>query len=201
MEPTMTRDDVFGLLWQTVFQPRDAANALMGLRLRTDWLWMALALMAILNAIVYSLSMQLSPTGDGSGGLMPAAFQAPILFALLLFGALALTVIALYYVGQGLGGDAAFADILVLLTWLQVLRLVVQGGVLVLALGVPALAAIVVIVAAVWGVYILVSFVDTAHRFENRLKAAGVIVLSFVAMAIGLSTLLSLVGMVAMRGG
>ena len=35
--------------------------------------------------------------------MMPQAFQGPILFAALLFGALALTVIALYYVGQGLG--------------------------------------------------------------------------------------------------
>ncbi|MEI4231489.1 YIP1 family protein [Roseovarius sp. D22-M7] len=197
----MTRDDVIGLLRQTLFQPHDAARVLIGMRLQTDILWTGLALLAILNAIVYTMSAQLGPSGDASGALMPAAFQAPILFAILLFGALALTVIALYYVGQGLGGEAAFADILVLLTWLQVLRLLVQAAVLVLALGVPALAAIAVIVAAVWGVWILVSFIDAAHRFESRFKAAGVVVLSFVAMAIGLSTLLSLVGMVAMRGG
>jgi hypothetical protein len=145
--------------------------------------------------------MQLSPTPDGSAGMMPQAFQGPILFATLLFGALALTVIALYYVGQGLGGAAALSDILVLMTWLQVLRLLVQGAILVLALGVPALAALIVIAAAIWGVYILISFVDAAHRFDSRFKAAGVIVLSVVAMAIGLSTLLSLVGMIAMSGG
>jgi hypothetical protein len=66
---------------------------------------------------------------------------------------------------------------------------------------VPGLAALVVLAAAIWGVYILISFIDAAHRFDNRLKAAGVMVLAFVAMAIGLSTLLSLVGMVSMRGG
>lgn len=197
----MTREDVIDLLRQTLFKPADAARRLMDMRLPTEWLWMALALMAILNAIVYTASLQLSPEPDASAGLMPAAFQAPILFAALLFGALALTVIALYYVGQGLGGEAAMPDILVLMTWLQVLRLLVQGAVLVLALGVPALAALVVLGAAIWGVYILISFIDAAHRFDNRFKAAGVIVLSFVAMAIGLSTLLSLIGIITMRGG
>lgn len=197
----MTREDVIDLLRQTLFKPADAARRLMDMRLPTEWLWMALALMAILNAIVYTASLQLSPEPDASAGLMPAAFQAPILFAALLFGALALTVIALYYVGQGLGGEAAMPDILVLMTWLQVLRLLVQGAVLVLALGVPALAALVVLGAAIWGVYILISFIDAAHRFDNRFKAAGVIVLSFVAMAIGLSMLLSLIGIITMRGG
>lgn len=197
----MTRDDVLDLLRQTLFQPREAARLLIDMRLPSQWLWLALVLMAILNSIVYTLSVQINPPTDPSAALMPPVFQAPILFAVLLFGALALTVIALYFVGQGLGGAAEMTDILVLLTWLQVLRLFVQFGVLVLALGAPALSAIAVIVSAVWGVYILIGFVDAAHRFDNRFKAAGVIVLSFVAMAIGLSTLLSLVGIFTMRGG
>ncbi|MGI3211656.1 Yip1 family protein [Roseovarius tibetensis] len=197
----MTRDDVLDLLRQTLFQPREAARLLIDMRLPSQWLWLALVLMAILNSIFYTLSVQINPPTDPSAALMPPVFQAPILFAVLLFGALALTVIALSFVGQGLGGAAEMTDILVLLTWLQVLRLLVQAGVLVLALGAPALAAIAVIVSAVWGVYILIGFVDAAHRFDNRFKAAGVIVLSFVAMAIGLSTLLSLVGIFTMRGG
>ncbi len=197
----MTRDDVIDLLRQTLFQPADAARRLIDMRLPSDWLWTALALMAVLNTIVYTLSLQLSPQPDAPSALMPQAFQTPILFAGLLFGALALTVIALYYIGQGLGGEASMSDILVVMTWLQVLRLLVQAAVLILALGVPALGALVVIGAAIWGVYILICFVDAAHRFANRFKAAGVIVLSFVAMAVGLSTLLSLVGLVAMSGG
>jgi hypothetical protein len=92
-------------------------------------------------------------------------------------------------------------DILVLLTWLQVLRLLVQVGVLVLVLVAPVLGALAVIVAAVWGIYILISFVDAAHRFGNMFKATGVILLSLVAMAVGLSAFLSLVGVVVMGGG
>lgn len=196
----MTRDDILDLLWQTPFHPREAARRLIDMDLPGGLVWMVLGLMAILNAIVYTLSVEMAPQGDGAAMLMPPAFQAPILFAALLFGALALTVVALYYVGQGLGGEAALLDILVLMTWLQVLRLLVQGMVLVLTLGVPALGALLVVVAAIWGVYILIGFIDAAHRFENRFKATGVIVLSFVAMAIGLSTLLSLAGLLTSAG-
>jgi hypothetical protein len=202
MEQGMTGGHFRELVRQTLFQPPEAARALIGMRLPGQWLWMALGLMSILNAIVYSLSLQLSPPGDPSAALMPPAFHSPILFAVFLFGALAITVIALHYVGQGLGGaPESMTDILVLLTWLQVLRLMLQLAVLVLALVAPVLAALVVMVAAVWGIYILISFVDAAHRFGNMFKAAGVILLSLVAMAIGLSAFLSLVGVVVMRGG
>lgn len=198
----MTGDHFKDLVRQTLFQPQEAARALMEMRLPRQDLWMALGLMSILNSIVYSLSLHLSPPSDPSVALMPPAFHSPILFAVFLFGALAITVIALYYVGQGLGGKpGSMDDLLVLITWLQVLRLMVQLAVLVLALAAPVLAALAVMVAAIWGVYILVGFVDAAHRFGNMFKAAGVILLSLVAMAIGLSALLSLVGVAVMGGG
>lgn len=198
----MTGDQFKDLVRQTLFQPQEAAQALMEMRLPRQDLWMALGLMSILNSIVYSLSLHLSPPSDPSVALMPPAFHSPILFAVFLFGALAITVIALYYVGQGLGGKpGSMDDMLVLITWLQVLRLMVQLAVLVLALAAPVLAALAVMVAAIWGVYILVGFVDAAHRFGNMFKAAGVILLSLVAMAIGLSAFLSLVGVAVMGGG
>lgn len=198
----MIPDQFKDLVRQTLFQPQEAARALIEMRLPRQGLWMALALLSILNSIVYSLSLQLSPPTDPSASLMPPAFHSPILFAVFLFGALAITVIALHYVGQGLGGaPGSMDDILVLLTWLQVLRLLVQVGVLILVLVAPVLGALAVIVAAVWGIYILISFVDAAHRFGNMFKAAGVILLSLVAMAVGLSAFLSLVGVVVMGGG
>lgn len=198
----MIPDHFKDLVRKTLFQPNEAARELIEMRLPRQGLWMALALLSILNSIVYSLSLQLNPPTDPSVALMPPAFHSPILFALFLFGALAITVIALHYVGQGLGGaPGSMDDILVLLTWLQVLRLLVQVGVLLLVLVAPVLGALAVIVAAVWGIYILISFVDAAHRFGNMFKAAGVIILSLVAMAVGLSAFLSLVGVVVMGGG
>ncbi|MFB9150628.1 YIP1 family protein [Roseovarius ramblicola] len=198
----MTSDRFRDLVRQTLFRPHVAARALMEMRLPRQELWLSLGLVSILNAFVYSLSLQLNPPADPAVALMPPAFHAPVLFALFLFGALAITVVALYHVGLGLGGAAvSMDDLLVLVTWLQVLRLMVQIVIVVLAFAAPVLAAMAVMVAAIWGAYILVGFVDAAHRFGNMFKAAGVILLSLVAMVIGLSAVLSLIGIVVMRGG
>jgi len=196
----MTSEAFWSLVRQTLFEPREAAQTLMAMRLPQAVLWQALALMSVLYTILYSLSLRLSPPADPSQMLIPALMEAPLVLAAALFGGLALTVIALRAIGQAIGGTAETADVLVLITWLQVLRLMVQAGIIVLALGSPPLAGLAAIVVAVWGLYIFTNFVDAAHGFDNRFKAFGAIVLSVIAMVMGLSAVLSLAGIV-MTGG
>lgn len=195
----MTQAEFKALLLETLFRPRDAARALIALGLPQQVLWMSLALMSALNAIVYSISLRLSPPADPiSGTLMPPAFHSPLLFAVFLFGALSIMVYALLRVGRMLGGTARVADILVLICWLQVLRLLLQVAVAVLVLALPTLAALLILISSFWGIFILSGFVDTAHRYDNMLKSFGVIILSIAAMAVGLSIFLSLIGVAAM---
>ena len=197
----MTRTRFNALIVQTLFQPREAAGVLIGMRLPRHWLWMALALMSVLNAIVYTLSLQMTAPGDATApALMPPAFHSPLLFAMFLFGTLAITVLTLTWIGQGLGGRAEMDDILVLIGWLQVLRLILQVAVAVLVIVAPVLGALVIFLASLWGIYILAGFVDAAHRFDSMFKAVGVILLSLVAMAVGLTVVFSVLG-VAIVGG
>jgi hypothetical protein len=201
MGQAMTGADFWSLVRLTLFQPREAAERILALRLPLGVAWMGLALMAVLNTLVYSLSIQLSPPSDPMAmGMVGPAFHAPLLFALLLFGALAMTALVLGAVGRWLGGQGGMAELVPLLTWMQVLRLVVQLGVVVLALAMPVLAALAVMVAALWGVYILLGFVAEAHGFEGLGRAAGVVVMSILGLAVGLSVLLSLVGITAPGG-
>lgn len=189
------------LLVESLFRPREAARVLIGFRLPQQSLWMALVLMSALNAIVYSVSLRLSPPTDPAAvTIMPPAFHSPLLFSMFLFGALAITVFALFWVGKSLGGKAHLSDVLVLICWLQVLRLILQVAVAFLVLALPMAALLLIFLSSIWGLYILIGFVDTAHRFESMLKSGGVIVLSIAAMAVGISILLSLIGVTAMGG-
>ncbi|WP_417727614.1 Yip1 family protein [Roseovarius sp.] len=197
----MTQARFKALLMETLFRPRDAARVLIGFGFPQQSLWMALALMSVLNSIVYSVSLRLSPPTDPAAMmLMPPAFHSPLLFTVFLFGALAITVFALFWVGRMLGGQAQMSDVLVLICWLQVLRLILQVAVAISALAFPMVAVLLIFLSSIWGIYILIGFVDSAHRFDNMFKSAGVIVLSIVAMAVGLSILLSLIGVAAMGG-
>lgn len=195
----MTQPGFTGLVRQTLTEPRAAAERLMSLSLSRQSLWMALALMAILNSIVYSLSLYLSPPPESASlAMVPATFQSPLLFTIFLLGALVISVFTLHWMGQLLGGSGSLGDILVLVTWLQVLRLILQLAVVVLMLAVPVLAALLVIVASVWGIVILVAFIDAAHRFDSTAKAAGVLIAVVAAMVIGLSIILSVIAAGAM---
>lgn len=195
----MTKAQFNALISQTLFRPREAAEVLMALRLPGQWLWMALGLMAVLNAIVYTVSVQMTGPGDPTEAMMPQAFQVPVVFALFLFIALVLTVLSLVWVGRKLGGKASIEDMLVLIGWLQVLRLILQLGVAVLVLAAPALAALVIMVSSVWGIYILVGFVAAAHGFSSSFKAFAAVVLAFVVMAVGLTIFFGVTG-IAMMG-
>ena len=196
MTPPIFRD----LVIETIRAPRDAAGRLLGMGVPRDVLWMALALMCVLNAIVYSVSLQISPPSSDVAGLVPGAFQSPLLFALFLFGALVITVFVLHWIGQSLGGQASLWDILVLLTWLQVLRLLFQATVLVLSLVSLSLSALVVLGGSIYAIYILAAFIDRAHGFDNLVKALGIMVLAIVAIAVGVSMLLAVIGGAIMGG-
>jgi len=197
----MTGEAFWSLVRQTLFEPRDAARRILSAGLPAREGWLALALMSVLNTLVYSLSVHLNPPADPAMSEMIApASGAPLVFAVALFAALALTALAFTQAGRALGGTATMAGMLALLSWLQALRLMVQVALVVLALAMPALAGIVVIVAAVWGLYILLAFMAEVHGFDSLWRAAGALVFAFVGLVFGLSLLFSLMG-VRVAGG
>lgn len=189
------------LIAQTLFSPRTAADRVMALRLPREWLWMALALMSVLNGIVYSLSLQLNPPHNPQTlEMVPPAFQSPALFTIFLLGALVITVMMLTWVGRSLGGVAEVQQILALIVWMQVLRLGVQLLLLVLMLALPVAGLALVLVASLWGLVILVAFIDHAHGFKSGFKAIAVILLAGLGMVVGLSLFLGVLVAVVMGG-
>jgi hypothetical protein len=186
----MTTAALGQLAIETIRNPREAARQLIGLNLPINALWTALALVVVLNAGVYSLSNVISPPPAD----LAVPTIAPVPFALFLGAGLVGTIYALWYVGRTLGGEAGLADIMVLLVWLQALRLVVQAALLVLVPLSPVLSSLVVLAAAVIGFWILLNFVDVAHGYDSLLKSLGAIALSVLAMALGLTLLVTLFG-------
>ncbi|WP_299843821.1 Yip1 family protein [uncultured Roseovarius sp.] len=187
--------DFKGLIRQSLFAPADAARLLLSLQLPRQWLWMALALMSVLNSIVYSIGIRLSaPTDPTAMAMIPPLFQSPLLFTIFLFGGLVITVFTLTWVGQSMGGKAQLSDILVVIAWMQVLRLLFQVAVTVMGILSAQLSAMFVLAGSFWGIYILTGFLNTAHDFGNWIKALGVMILAGIAMAIGLTMIMTVIG-------
>lgn len=171
---------------QSIVDPRAAAPILVGIPLERSVVPMALALIAALNGILYGLLLPAS--------FFPGGMSAPIVLALVVGAVIWLSAWIMTFVGRMFGGEGRIEGLLRVALWLQVLRLVAQVVLSVVGLAVPSVAWMLGMAAGIWGLYMMVCFVAAAHGFESRLKAVGVMAVTFFAAVLALSVLLSALG-------
>lgn len=184
----MTLDGFLRLALQTVTNPREVAALLLSIRPRREALWTAFALVVVLNAMVFSGSLLLDPTG------VPSLLSNPVILLVLQGGALAGIILALTWTGRLFGGKARIEEIALLMIWMQGLRILIQGAMLLVIPISLTLAGLVTMAATALGVWIAVNFLDEAHGLGGPLRALAVLVLGMFAMAFAVSLLLTLAG-------
>ena len=189
----MNKNDLAALAAQTVRSPGDAARRVMALELDRPVLWMALALAAALGSLLFHLSSLMFPVTP-AGFPVPALLSSPIFYAVAMAGGVILSAAVLSGAGRALGGQGRFDDMLALLVWLQVLRVAAQAIVLVLMILMPAFAALATLAVALLSLWILINFIDAAHGFGSRGRAAVTLVLAILGLSLVLSMLLAMFG-------
>ncbi|MCP4821651.1 MAG: YIP1 family protein [Shimia sp.] len=177
------------LFWMTIRDPSRAASILRQIHMDRQVSWMILLLAITLNTLTYFASIALLG--------VPAELAFPLLTKpYLVFLMLGITtvifVFAFYWVGRALEGKATFDTILLMVGWLQYMRLAIQVGSLVLMLVSPGISQIFVMAAGIYGLWVVVNFLKQAHGFETLGKAVAVLIFSALGMTVGLSVLLSL---------
>lgn len=181
----------------SVQNPAEAARQLMALQIDRGTLWTALFLMVVLNTLLHGVGNLLVPAPSP----LPGVFNVPAVYFFFVGGGLVVTVIMLFWAGRAFGGQGSMEDVMVVIIWLQFLRVIVQAAALVLLLTFPALSMLLALAAAFVSLWILVNFFDQAHRFNSIGKAAGVLIAAFIGMVVGASLLLSMIGVSAVGGG
>ncbi len=175
----------------TVTDPAEAARRLMALQPGREVLWLALALVVVLNTFLHAVSNLLVPVQAPE--LQPLS-ESLVLYVLVAGGGLVLSILAFYHVGSRMGGTGTFNEIMILMVWLQFMRVLVQAIMVVLLISAPVLSALAALAAFILGIYITVHFLDQAHRFGSPATAVGVLVLSALAIAVVLVVLMTLIG-------
>ncbi|SMX50109.1 YIP1 family protein [Maliponia aquimaris] len=184
----MTLHGYLRLAWQSVTAPREVAALLLSIRPSREALWTAFALVVVLNALVFSISVALTP------GAAPMLLSSPAVFLVLQAVALAGSILAFTGIGRLMGGRGHIEEIALLMIWMQGLRVLVQAVVILLAPLSAMLAGVAIMLSTALGVWIAVNFLDEAHDLGGPLRALAVLVLGVLAMAFGLSLLLTLAG-------
>jgi len=180
----------FRLALNTVTAPRDVARLLLSMSLPSQVLWLAFALVIVLNTLMFSLSLLTTPPSDALGPLL----GSPIVFGVMLAVSVAALIFAVTVCGRPLGGRATYGQVAILVIWLQALRVLVQAAVVVLGPVSLFLSGVVISAASVLGIWIFVNFIDVAHEVGSLLKAGLILLLAVVGMMLGLSLIFSLLG-------
>ncbi|OED46561.1 hypothetical protein ACH42_03770 [Endozoicomonas sp. (ex Bugula neritina AB1)] len=180
----------FTLAVRTLQEPRTVADELISMRIERRVLWLALALVVVLNTLIYQLSLVIAPPLQE----LPFIFTSPVPFAVIVGSGLVLSIYSITYAGRFLGGKASLNDIMVLLVWLQYLRFAVQVLMVVLMPIASGIAGLLVFAASLYGIWLVLQFVDVAHRFDSLFTSFGTLVFSVLGIMLGVAILLSLLG-------
>ncbi len=187
----MTLPNLGSLALLTIKQPAQAAKVILALNVGRDVLWIALALAVVLNTLIFSLSNIVLPTGPSP---IPGLLDNPVFYGGFVGGGLVLTIFSLHRVGRMLGGTGSFDDVMILMVWMQFLRVTVQALALLLVLTIPILSVFLIFGATIVGLFIFLHFIDQAHRLGSMMRAGGVLLASLFAIAATFFILLSLIG-------
>lgn len=191
MTRTTTLPELFVL---TLRDPHAAADIVLGWNLSKEAMWTAIALVSVIVTILSTVSNIILP--------VPAPLNAivgnPFMYFVIAAGGFVATVHAIYWTGRMLGGRGRLEDLMILLLWLQAMRAVAQVVVLVTLLIAPILASFLVLIIAVATIWVFINFISIGVHLNSMVRAVVVLVVAALALVVGLSFLLSLIGVSAL---
>ena len=190
----MTRELFLAYLRLIAVAPDEAARKIVALGIGSSVLWPAFALFTVLGAIIVSLHSGLVLAAGGEAMAMPptlvavleAARDRPLAVAAgqgLLFLAL---VHVLHRVGRAFGGTGDLRGALQVIVLVQAVGACLLLAQLLGLLLLPLVASLTGLLFFVFLLWHLPGLVMGLHGFTNRLAVLGMIVLSFLAIEIGL---------------
>lgn len=194
--------DLVKLGVSSVRSPRNAATQLLNVELSRAVRYQFALLVVVLSGIASQLFFGIgSAEVDGTDARM--WMQSPFGTAALEAGMLTMIVLATVLVGRVFGGTGTFDDAVLLIAWLQLISLFVQAAfaiVVMLGRNLSLMGAYssgfgVTMTVAILGYlfWMYVSFVTALHSFASTTKVFFGVVLTILALAVAITSLLTTV--------
>ncbi|KKM72475.1 hypothetical protein LCGC14_1420190 [marine sediment metagenome] len=180
------------LVGDTLRAPRETFARLLALDLPRGALWQALILVVILSVLLAEgANLLISPMSGGPGHMVIAS---PAVFGILQLSLLVVMVFAIYWIGKAAGGQGSFAGGILLVAWLQFVMVCLQALQSVAILVMPPLAWLIGVGGLVLFLWLLTNFIAELHGFASLGRVFAMILFSMLGFALGLSFLLTLIG-------
>lgn len=184
-------------LWGAIIDPATAARQALDWRLGLGNMWMALALVAVLNVLMLALLQAASPMPVMSqGGMMLTPFSYAMIITIFLF----LLVYTIYHVGRMMGGQGTVEDSLTVIVLFQSISVALEAVQVLLVLISPQIASIFGLVSLAVLIRCMVNFVNVMHRFDSLGKALATMIFAVIGTALIAGIVLTVLG-IAPTGG
>ncbi|NVO23765.1 YIP1 family protein [Donghicola mangrovi] len=179
------------LVWQTILatlrDPDAVAAQLLSLNLSSKAVWHLFGLTIIASVMMFYGTELLLPTGLGQ--VIP-----PFTLVVMMTANLSVLSFAMLGTGRALEGNARLDQIVLVLSWMQVMLIALQIPQSVLSLAIPSLGDVFSLMVVFYALWLTVRFVKVAHGFETLGRAIASVVLAFTGITLGLVVLMSLLG-------
>lgn len=199
----MNLRDLAALGWLTIRDTGAAWPRLRALRLSVAELWMALAGLVAIAALLGWVATQIFPPPpptpeqpDFLAALIRLLSQSPLTVAAMQFAGLAGAAALLALAGRAFGGQASFADALLAVVWLESIMLVAQLAQLAIVLLLPFIAGFTQLAELALYVFLAVRLTQVPHGFRNPLLVALGMVATLMAVSLLLAMLMVTLGLV-----
>jgi hypothetical protein len=159
-------DRLISLAQLTLQDPRQATRALLAEDVPLPARTAGLLLVAVLSALLASLQARLG--GQVLDPVSALILASPFRAAVVQWLFLGLSVILIYRVGRAFGGKGQLADALLIVVWLQLLMLALQGLQLAVSLVSPSLAGIIGLAGFALFLWLMTAFIAELHGFASR---------------------------------
>ena len=173
---------------QALSEPREAASTLLSMGVPREAHWPAFFLLVILSVLLNEIVTLMSP-------VEPLAFVLPPAVMVLLTALIsAVSIWAVWKVGQSMGGRGTFEETLLLTIFLQAILFAGQLVELGLMVVMPVLAGLFSIALIVFAFWLNINFIATLHGFASLWRAFAVLMLATLGVALVLVFLMTLTG-------
>ena len=178
------------LILETIRDPASAARYLMGWNVPRRALYEGILAVAALNTLLGS-AMYLAAPDDV---LALPLFGTPFALFVVIAGTFVFMANLFYWGGRAMGGTGEVNDLLMLIIWLQGMRVLAQLVIVTMSFIAPGIAALMGIGVFFYGLYILIQFLKEAHGFESAMQSIGLLIGVAAGLMIGMMFLLTLAG-------
>lgn len=188
------------LVIETLRSPRETFASLNRLDLPRDALWMALLLTVLISMIFgTALSIAIGPPEQVAEDAPELAVPNPFFLGLAQMAILSVSVVLIDRVGRLMGGSGGFSGAILAVAWLQFVLTCFQIVQSLLMLAAPALGVPLFAAGLVVFFWLLTCFVTELHGFSSLGRVFGMIVFVMIGLALGLSLILTLLGVTVTR--